>query len=209
MVWHAYQLNPRNFLEDCMLFNKMDAWRTGLPWAVINSCIDNDSFDYDAGPEAKEVFETWTQHCWDSLQDPQLVEIKCPKCDSILEVPWTRWDTQSAWRKNSNGDYCGEHDATGYADKGFEFSCKNPKPSYHLHATTHGVLRAQKFRRACEALKRDDIPMQGTCLDSNGKSPIIHAIDLIYPIFKAADLSQVFPKRFVGLVEELVSFQID
>lgn len=187
----------------------MDAWRTGLPWAVINSCIDNDSFDYDAGPEAKEVFETWTQHCWDSLQDPQLVEIKCPKCDSILEVPWTRWDNQSAWRKNSNGDYCGEHDATGYADKGFEFSCKNPKPSYHLHATTHGVLRAQKFRRACEALKRDDIPMQGTCLDSNGKSPIIHAIDFSHSIFRAADWSQGFPKRFVALVEELVSFQID
>ena len=173
MVWHAYQLNPRNFLEDCILLGKMDAWRTGLPWAVINSCIDNESFDYDAGPEAKHLFESETQHCWNSLQDPQLVEIKCPKCDSIYEVPWTRWDNQSAWRKNSNGDYCGEHDATGYADKSFAISC-----SFFggLYATTHGVLRAQKFRRDCEALRHHDISMKGTCLDNNGKPPIIHAI---------------------------------
>ena len=151
----------------------MDAWRTGLPWAVINSCIDNESFDYDAGPEAKELFEYWTQHCWDSLQDSKFVEIKCPKCDNIHEVPWTGWDNQSAWRKNSNGDYCGEHDATGYADKGFAISCKC---SNDLHETTHGVLRAQKFRRDCEALRHHDIPMQGTCLDNNGETPIIPAI---------------------------------
>lgn len=154
----------------------MDAWRTGLPWAAINSCIDNESFDYDAGPEAKQLFESWTQHCWDSLQDPQFVEIKCPKCDSIHEVPWTRWDNQPAWRKNSNGDYSGEHDATGYADKSFAISCRCSKPFGGLCVTTHGVLRAQKFRRDCEALKHHDISMQGTCLDNNGKSPVIHAI---------------------------------
>ena len=148
----------------------------GLEPTVINSCIDNESFDYDPGPEAKHLFESLTQHCWDSLQDSQLVEIKCPKCDSILTVPWTRWDNQSSWRKNSNYEYCGEHDATGYADKGFAIFCTNPNPSYHMHEITHGVLRAQKFRRDCEALKHHDILMQGTCLDNNGETPIIYAI---------------------------------
>ena len=37
MVWHAYMLNPRCFLEDCFRLGLMDFWMTGLPWALIVS----------------------------------------------------------------------------------------------------------------------------------------------------------------------------
>ena len=163
MVWHAYQLNPRNFLEDCLLENKMDVWRAGLPWAMINACIDNDSFEYNVGAEAMLSFESLTNRCWDNIQDPESAEIECPKCDCLHTVPWTKWDIPSAWRKNSQGGYCGEEDADGYADKNFAFTCKN-------YEITHGVLRAQKFRKDCAVLRYHDIPMQGTCLDENGQS---------------------------------------
>ena len=164
MVWHAYQLNPRNFLEDCILLGKMDAWRTGFPWAVINSCIDNGSFEYDAGTEAKQRFESSTQHCWDSLRDPNSTELECPVCYDLHAVPWTTWDTPSAWRKNKFGNFCGEADATGYADKDFFFICSSTKKFFR-----HGALRAQKFRKDLESLKIHDTPMQGTCLDDSGK----------------------------------------
>lgn len=172
MVWHAYMLNPRNYLEDCILYDKMDLWRAGLPWASVNSCIDNESFEYDAGAEAKSLFESQTNHCWDSLRDRPTADIKCPACGRLHALAWTTWDNQSAWIKNSNGDYCGEHDAIGYADKNFTFTCKCSTLSHHRQQTTHSVLRVQKFRRDCEALKYHNRPMQGTCLDNNGMSPV-------------------------------------
>ena len=168
MVWHAYQLNPRNFLEDCILLGKLDAWRTGFPWAVINSCIDNGSFEYDAGTEAKQLFESATKHCWDSLQDSISNQMKCPECCNLHSVPWTTWDTPSAWCKNKYGNLCGEADATGYADQGFYFTCNNSKYSYRKANMTHRSMRAQKFWQDCESLKKHDTPMQGTCLDNKG-----------------------------------------
>ena len=36
---------------------------------------------------------------------------------------------------------------------------------------THSDLRVQKSRKDCKALKYQDSPIQGTCLDNHGKSP--------------------------------------
>ena len=174
MVWHAYQLNPRNFLEDCVSFDKMDAWRTGLPWAPINACIDNESFEYGPGAEAEQLFQSRTKNCWNSLEDPQLAEVECPNCEGLNDVPWTKWNTLSAWRTNGKGEYYGHNDATGYADKDFSFTCKYFNCSYRRQEVTHSVLRTQKFRKDCASLKHHDIPMQGTCLDNNGKHRPTH-----------------------------------
>ncbi|KAF3483895.1 uncharacterized protein GIQ15_03219 [Arthroderma uncinatum] len=46
MVWHAYMLNPRDVLEDCLRLGKMSFWTSGLPLDVINECIDNTTFEY-------------------------------------------------------------------------------------------------------------------------------------------------------------------
>ncbi|KAM0796411.1 hypothetical protein BDR22DRAFT_893265 [Usnea florida] len=183
MVWHAYQLNPRNFLEDCILLGKMDAWRTGLPWAVINSCIDNRSFEYDPGTEAEQRFESSTKHCWDSLQDPNSIEIECPACCDLHAVPWTTWYTTSAWCKNGFGIFHGEADATGYADRHFIFTCSSTKKFFH-----HGALRAQRFRKDLESLKHHATPMQGTCLDDNG-------LPEVGPGFHSR--ASFFPNRFL------------
>lgn len=170
MVWHAYQLNPRNYLQDCILRGKMNAWRTGFPWAVIDPCIHNDTFEFDAGPEAVELFESRTGYRWNSLKDSRTANMHCPKCDVVWPVAWTDWDVDTAWSKNNNGGLRGEHDAGGFADKEFSTSCVSLTCSYNRHEITHGVLRAAKFRRDCEKLKQQDSPMQGTCLGTNGES---------------------------------------
>ena len=170
MVWHAYQLNPRCFLEDCMLFGKMNAWRTGLPWAIINACIENEAFEYDPGTDSRELFESRTNFRWDSLEDPTDVVVECPKCQSKYAVSWTKWDQSDAWNMTSKGTQYGEDSRSGYADKAFYFKCTSASCSYKNAAISHEILRAQKFRKDMMAAKDQDIPMQGTVLDDKGTS---------------------------------------
>ena len=174
MVWHAYQLNPRNFLEDCLLFGKMNAWRTGLPWAVIIPCINNESFEYDAGGEARELFESRTNLCWNSLEDAKMVDVFCPEHKTTQSVPWTQWDTRPAWTKTWNGGFSGEDNTHGFADREFVITCQGDNWPYSSHHIAHATLRAAKFRTAFETLKYGDTPMQGTCLGTNGQFEVAH-----------------------------------
>ncbi|KKY26810.1 hypothetical protein UCDDS831_g01089 [Diplodia seriata] len=80
MVWHAHTLNPRIFFEDCLRHGCLDFWATGLPWADINTCIDNTTFDYDVGEPVKAMWRHNTQLSWDNLDDPSDKEIRCPFC---------------------------------------------------------------------------------------------------------------------------------
>lgn len=54
----------------CKFHGKIEVWRTVFPWAVINTCVNSETFGHDAGAE--------TKHCWDSLRDPYIPGIKCP-----------------------------------------------------------------------------------------------------------------------------------
>ena len=66
MVWHAYQLNPRDFLEDCIRHGKMGFWRAGLPWSAIDACISNEMFEFEAPIEAVKNFVGATGLPWNS-----------------------------------------------------------------------------------------------------------------------------------------------
>lgn len=158
MVWHSYLLNPRNFLEDCLRYQKTNFWRSGLPWLTIDSCIDDDSFEYSANVEAKSTFQTKTGLAWDSLNDAPSKTVPCPKCMRQLECPWTT--TEEA----SFVDDDGMELARGFADKGFHYTCEGCKLTL-----THDVLRTQKFRNDLQQLLLADVPMPGTILDRNGK----------------------------------------
>ena len=46
MVLHSFMLNPRSFLEDCIRQNKLSLWHAGLPWALIDQVVDNETFEY-------------------------------------------------------------------------------------------------------------------------------------------------------------------
>ena len=165
MVWHAYMLNPRDFLEDCLRQGKMRFWRAGLPWAVINCCIDNNTFEFRASDLAIEHFEDQTGCRWDSLIDSPKATIDCPSCRRKLYVPRTGWDSQIAWTKTSPLKYApfhGESEATGFSDKSFEVQCQCGI------VTNHELLRVLKFRRDIRALRELDVPMPGTLLSETG-----------------------------------------
>lgn len=124
--------------------------------------IDNDSFEYSTSPEAEANFSNRTKNSWDSFEDSSSYRLVCPKCLHPHEVAWTGWDDSAAWHKSKTNDFDGDAIASGYADKEFFFVCNGKR-------MTHDTLRASKFWRNCKTLNQDDVPMQGTCLDSNGK----------------------------------------
>lgn len=178
MVWHAYQLNPRNFFEDCVHYGKLLLWRTGLPWSAINSCIDNDSFAFNVSSKARTRFESRTSYSWDSLEDPLDIAVECPHCAFYEIVPWTKWSSMNAFDTDNSKCLGGEDSATGYADHNFWVLCASCKTT-----SNHEVLRAQKFRRDMMALCKDNLPMQGTILDYNGKCHAIYgSIKLYIPL---------------------------
>jgi hypothetical protein len=63
MVWHAYMLNPRAYLEDCIRFGRMALWNTRMPWNAIAECIDPKTFVFEAGALAEASFTRLTSYC--------------------------------------------------------------------------------------------------------------------------------------------------
>ena len=165
MVWHAYHLNPRNFLEDCIHYGKLEFWRAGLPWAAIMSCIDDVTFEFRAPTEATARWETATGCCRNSLDDAPTVSVQCSKCDTKHGVPLTQWNSRPAQGTPSQATSPIEdtHSA-GFADNDFNFQCPGGV------AITHDVLSAQKFRHDLDGLMWDGSSMQGLALDSNGEA---------------------------------------
>ena len=158
-------LNPRDFLEDCLRQGKMKFWRTGLPWAIINDCIDNNCFEYSASDAATQLFEDRTGYKWNSLLDHPNAIIKCPLCVRELWVPQTGWGKESAWKRSSSrkdAELYGELVAAGLSDQKFEVQCQCGT------VLDHELYRTQKFRKDIQALRNLDVPMPGTILNENG-----------------------------------------
>ena len=170
MVWHAYHLNPRDYLEDCFRFGKMTTWRAGFPWADINSCIDNTTFEYTTTGRAQEHWTRVTGSAWDSLSDDQNARVPCPMCQKPVDVPWTGWTNQRHWEEDFHGTLRGESAAAGFADKAMNARCDSCRTSL-----TGETLKLAKFRKDVEALKKSGIPMPGTVLNMDGKSQRGHA----------------------------------
>ena len=160
MVWHSYMLNPRNFLEDCLRYGKMDLWTTGLPWEAINSCIDNESLEFVASENARIVFNRNTGLAWDSLEDEYLIPVKCPQCKTQMGCPPTTCLERYCWTAEKIGKA-----GTGFADPEFSQPCLTCR-----FVITHDRLRMQKLRNDVQSLLVDDLPMPGTILTTNGES---------------------------------------
>jgi len=88
MVWHAFMLNPRNYLEDCVRFGLKDLWATGLPWPAVNAAIDT-SFNYEVPDEGKKAWTAKTGRHWTNALDSLVKNLQCPRCNQQLEIPWT------------------------------------------------------------------------------------------------------------------------
>ena len=160
MVWHSFHLNPRAFLEDCIRYGKTDFWRSGLPWAAIDSCIDNHHFTYTG---SRFAMTSWTQKTglsWNGLDDIDDAVVSCPKCRKDIGVPWTGYGRGGdVWKDKSVHEL-----ASGFADKSMSFTC----PSCICYIS-HDELRLSKFWRDVVALIEDDLPMPGTILNVTGR----------------------------------------
>jgi hypothetical protein len=88
MVWHAFMLNPRNYLEDCVRFGLQQLWATGMPWPAVNEAIDT-SFNYTVPSDGMKVFSSTTLLSWDNRDDPMIKAVNCPRCSTQLDIPWT------------------------------------------------------------------------------------------------------------------------
>lgn len=62
MVWHAYMLNPRAYLEDCVRLGWMALWYTKMPWSAVAEYINPSTFAFEAGPVAEGSFNRSTGH---------------------------------------------------------------------------------------------------------------------------------------------------
>lgn len=157
MVWHTFMLNPRNFLEDCIRYEKVGLWCSGFPWEAVNACIDNETFTYSASPNARQKFELETQRAWNSLDDRPAIDLECPKCMKVMSWPWTTCDREP-WVLQNTALL-----GSGFADRSFEARC--PHCDFEFD---HDILRAIKFRKDVELLRTYDYPMPGTFLNKDG-----------------------------------------
>ncbi|KAH4044073.1 hypothetical protein HBI24_240210 [Parastagonospora nodorum] len=158
MVWHAYMLNPRIYLEDSVRYTKPTLWRTAFPWARIYQIIDKETFEYSPGTES--VFEQATRLRWNSLQDERLATIKCPQCRTTCNLPWTRPPTESV--PETLEIYLAND--TGFAGSEFDHRC-----STCSLVITHEKLRVGKFCDDTDSLIQNKRPLSGTILNAWGE----------------------------------------
>lgn len=60
MVWHAYMLNPRAYLEDCIRLGRMALWNLKMPWNTIAACINASTFKLEVAASTEGAFTRLT-----------------------------------------------------------------------------------------------------------------------------------------------------
>ncbi|PGH02156.1 hypothetical protein AJ79_07702 [Helicocarpus griseus UAMH5409] len=157
MVWHAYMLNPRDFLEDCIRMGKMSFWVTGLPWEVLNFCINNQTFDYQPPAEAAKYFRMQTGLEWENTHDSPCKSLACPRCQGQVMISWQEENPQIGLLDHPF------EDCSCYGDKNLRSACN------HCGITiTHEKLRLAKFHYDVTRLMMNGVPMPGTILNRDG-----------------------------------------
>ncbi|KAF2802183.1 uncharacterized protein BDZ99DRAFT_512635 [Mytilinidion resinicola] len=191
MVWHAYMLNPRVYLEDCMRLSRQDLYTTPFPWEQVHKRINGDTFVFTVPAIQKINFEKDTGITWDNIDGPNEKEIACPNCSTTLHVPWTQPPAELLLNDQSFKTFM-SHDS-GFAGNGFSETCH----SCHL-TVTHEKLRVAKFIDDCNALLSQKRPMPGTILGLDGTP------ELVEEKKKLGNHDLFFPNR---IVEQLPDFR--
>ncbi len=187
MVWHAYMLNPRTYLEDCIRYSRHMLWRTVFPWRLVYVFIDDKTFEYN--PPSTTTFDEKTKCPWDPFQDQELKRIICPQCSTPLTVPWAlppSTGTLEAMELYLQNDF-------GFSGKSFEHDCSTCDL-----AITHEKLRVGKFIEDARQVLEHTRPLPGTVLSILGApEPTINGKTL-------GSHDPFFPNR---VVERLERFQ--
>ena len=172
LVWHAYMLNPRAYLEDCLRYGRMALWHTRFPWKTAVTCVDSKTFIYDVSQDAKSLFEGATNTTWDNLASTQPKRLWCTSCDNELHTAWTTCTDTSpssafggSIRTNKDLSVAIDMMLTsgkGYCDQGLSVVCTSCKKT-----NTHDNLKVGKFRTDLKRLLQGQVPMAGAVLGSS------------------------------------------
>lgn len=190
MVWHAHMLNPRAFLEDCIRDGAMGLWAGGFPWEIINSCIDDQTIEYDAGLAAETHFQYKTSLPWDNLQGASTKSLECPCCRHELSVHWT--EAQISVPLDEAFNHC-----HGFADKNFRKTC--PVCNFEI---THERLKIEKFRKDVRAFWAANTPMPGTLYDFRGVPKGV-------TVSSRRKRQSIFPNRLINAIGPIILNQTD
>lgn len=170
MVWHAYMLNPRAFLEDCLRSGWMQLWHTGMPWQAAVECIDSETFAYEAGDDASKTFTSATGLPWNNLDDIRPREVACPRCYRLIEVAYTTCDSSpspetaaATWDALSDRIDSMMSSGHGFCDQGFKTVCASCSTIIN-----HDSLSASKFCKDVQLALSKRVPMGGTVLGVEG-----------------------------------------
>ena len=166
MVWHAYQLNPRAYLEDCLRHGKMALWHTRTPWDAISKAIDPQTFAFQPSEAAKQKFKAATWLEWDNLDGMAQKAVYCPSCDVANHVPWSTCHDYRPYKMTESLEISVERllkGGRGYCDRDFKAWCSNCHKKID-----HDNLQAKKFTNDIKMLRKHDQPMAGTILGAKG-----------------------------------------
>ena len=204
MVWHAYMLNPRAYLEDCLRKGRMRLWYTRFPWKAVDDCIDCESFAFEPGCRAVDAWSVTTGDLsWCNLELGKK-KIRCPACGSSNSCEWSTCGDVQSDRSSLQSDRLTSWidgilaSGNGYCDKDFNLICIACQQDID-----HSRLAAGKFRRDLELLIKDRTPMQGTILDLQGL-PVPSAD---WNVDTSASQATFSPNKLfaMGLGEEILS----
>ncbi|KAF2865282.1 hypothetical protein BDV95DRAFT_507594 [Massariosphaeria phaeospora] len=187
MVWQAYMLNPRTYLEDCIRSTKHKMWRTSFPWKPVYNSIDSTTLCYSPPQAAVANFKQRNKIPWDVTGDDELKTVACPRCQHKLSVPWTQPTVLRG--KESIESYL-SHD-TGFAGQDFQEIC----PECNL-TITHEKLRVGKF---IADVTLDRRPMPGTILNKEGMPQMTEKNKHI------SSHDPFFPRRVVDNLKEFAA----
>lgn len=167
MVWHAFMLNPRDYLSDCIRRGKQGLWNNGFPLEAVNACIDNTTFTYNTSKEAHNFFQNLTKMPYDALEMPTEIAIKCPKCSRPVSCRWTTCHFGLGYHHESDpaAGFDPGH-GSGFAEKTFVERCPHADCQFVIN---HEQLRVNKFYEDVRRLKDNGTPMPGTILDNKGQ----------------------------------------
>ncbi|KAK4202939.1 hypothetical protein QBC40DRAFT_251640 [Triangularia verruculosa] len=167
MVWHTHMLNPRAFLEDAMLVGLRSFWSNGMPWELVNQAIDPESFSYCVSGQCKANWTKQTGLAWNNVDDPPRKTLRCPRCDTSLDIRWTTCGRPENHPRapNSEADLLGQ----GYGDGNLDSNC--PQCGIAIKKELLSVARFVKDVKAL--LGPSNKPMPGTVLNTLSGIPEI------------------------------------
>ncbi|KAI4869703.1 hypothetical protein F4820DRAFT_364305 [Hypoxylon rubiginosum] len=191
MVWHAHMLNPRAYLEDCMLSCLSGLWKAGMPWELVNNAIDT-NFNYNVSNDCTKAWENIIGRKWDNMEDPIVKTLKCPCCSETHQIPWTTCALPEEFEGEDPG-LLGE----GYGDGNFRYTCTKCGK-----ILTMEFLEVGKFVKDVQELIFHDKPMPGTILENKTGLPKIIPRNLTFK----ERYERTFPNRLIkkGLRSKLL-----